>query len=409
MAKLLFEYCLKLIDFFSRIKNKTCGITTDGATNYVKAFSTFGLDSIDNMPDSGEEDSIQEAPIDIVTILTEPGDGSEVWLPKNFRCAAHCLSLVAKKDAAKAERDQHYKKLSRGFFGQVQGLWNFQARSNQKSDDILELIGSKFIIPNETRWNSHFDALVDIQKKIDKNPEGMWKVLERMPGLRRFRDVELEFLKEYITVMTPIAQGLDKLQGDQDMSLGYLLPTITSIKKKLNRISSNLRHCQPLLDSILTGLSTRFDHLYDDDDFLLATVTVPMFKTMWTEDAEIKSRSARLLKQAEQRIVSSEEEEEVEMPLVGRQNSFFEIAQEEEEQDGEAVQYLRSKDTNLKSLKKWPKIEKVFRKYNTPLPSSASVERLFSRGSLVFQTKRHKLLDSNFEIHVFMKSNAALF
>ncbi len=392
-----------------RIKNKTCAITTDGATNYVKAFQTFGRTGLDNddQNEDGEEEADPETPIDLAEILDGSADNPEVWLPKNIRCAAHTLSLVAKKDSRKAEHDRDYKRLSRALFAQLQGLWNLQARSTQKSDDILEILGSKLIIPNETRWNSFYDALVDVQTKIQKNPEAFWQVLERMPGLRKLRDDELLFLNEYINVMRPVAQGLDRLQGETDVSLGYLLPTISSIKKKLDRMSGELQHCQPLLESLLQGIRTRFDHLYDDDDYLLAACTIPKFKTMWMDDHGMKERSRRLLKQVEQRLLSTKDGNEP--AVVTRQNSFFEINDEEEEEEGEVDSFLKSKDTDLKSLKKWPNMEKLFRKYNTALPSSASVERMFSKGSLVFQTKRHSLLDSNFEIHVFMKSNVSLF
>ena len=51
---------------------------------------------------------------------------------------------------------------------------------------------------------------------------------------------------------------------------------------------------------------------------------------------------------------------------------------------------------------------KLFRKYNTPLPSSASVERVFSYGSDILRPKRAALAAPNFEALVFMKSNLQL-
>lgn len=47
----------------------------------------------------------------------------------------------------------------------------------------------------------------------------------------------------------------------------------------------------------------------------------------------------------------------------------------------------------------------VFLKYNTPLPSSASVERHFSIGSDIFKPKRSSLTAHNFEHLVIMKGN----
>lgn len=50
----------------------------------------------------------------------------------------------------------------------------------------------------------------------------------------------------------------------------------------------------------------------------------------------------------------------------------------------------------------------LFLKYNTPLPSSASVERVFSYGSDILRPKRAALAAPNFETLVFMKGNIHL-
>lgn len=47
----------------------------------------------------------------------------------------------------------------------------------------------------------------------------------------------------------------------------------------------------------------------------------------------------------------------------------------------------------------------VFLRFNTPIPSSAAVERLFSQGSDIMKPKRASLTSENFERLVFMKGN----
>ena len=51
----------------------------------------------------------------------------------------------------------------------------------------------------------------------------------------------------------------------------------------------------------------------------------------------------------------------------------------------------------------------MFIKYNTPLASSAAVERLFSQGSDILRPKRASMASSNFEKFIFMKGNMTLF
>ena len=48
---------------------------------------------------------------------------------------------------------------------------------------------------------------------------------------------------------------------------------------------------------------------------------------------------------------------------------------------------------------------KAFIMYNTTVPSSAAVERLFSIGSDILRPKRTRLSSKNFEILVFLKGN----
>jgi len=48
----------------------------------------------------------------------------------------------------------------------------------------------------------------------------------------------------------------------------------------------------------------------------------------------------------------------------------------------------------------------MFLKYNTMIPSSAPVERLFSFAGIIRNAKRNRLADTTFETFLLLKSNA---
>jgi len=80
---------------------------------------------------------------------------------------------------------------------------------------------------------------------------------------------------------------------------------------------------------------------------------------------------------------------------------FYEFDSDEEStgcdsMELEAAWYLSDAKT-LECLHKYPTIKKLFLKYNTMLPSSAPVERLFSMGNLVLTPKRNRITDARFE------------
>jgi len=53
-------------------------------------------------------------------------------------------------------------------------------------------------------------------------------------------------------------------------------------------------------------------------------------------------------------------------------------------------------------------VKQVFIRYNTPVPSSTPVERLFSIAGLVRSAKRNRLSDCMFETLVLLKANKEL-
>lgn len=70
----------------------------------------------------------------------------------------------------------------------------------------------------------------------------------------------------------------------------------------------------------------------------------------------------------------------------------------------EITDYLRSR-YELEILNQFPNLKKMYMKHNTPIPSSAPVERLFSLGGLVLSPKRNSQCDRRFEKLLLMRYN----
>lgn len=105
--------------------------------------------------------------------------------------------------------------------------------------------------------------------------------------LNRFTPVELAFLSEYAKTMSPVAKALDVLQGETNVQMGWLVPTITILKTKLQHLHISSKFCRPLINALLAGLEKRFGQMLKDPELIAAAILVPKFKTCWTSDEQI--------------------------------------------------------------------------------------------------------------------------
>ena len=199
------------------------------------------------------------------------------------------------------------------------------------------------------------------------------------------------------------------------MYLGYLLPTIEVLKGKLRDLKPKLNLCGPLADALIRGLEKRFDRLLNDDFHLLATISHPKFKDMDLFDDPGTSVKAKELFIRELSKVIPKENEENEDTTENLDDpkdefdGFFSRKKKKKLQESPTEimeRYIRTEDlSDSQILNAFPFVKAVFEKFNTTLPSSASVERLFSHAGLIFGKKRQTLSDTNFEAKLMLKLN----
>lgn len=94
-------------------------------------------------------------------------------------------------------------------------------------------------------------------------------------------------------------------------------------------------------------------------------------------------------------------------------NSFDDLAnfcdvEETSCKQDELDEFLASRITDLSLLDMYPSIKEVFIKHNTPIPTSAPVERLFSQAALVLTCKRNNLSDELLEIVILLEIHLKL-
>ena len=353
-----------------------------------------------------------------------PGEGSEyeleMYLPQHFRCCSHTLNLLATTDAKHAlEKDLNFRRALLNVRAKCQSVWNSLSHSSKNNDLVMDVFEKKLIRPNATRWNSEYDALKRI---LECQQAGKLTTVCDVLKKPRFKQNEIDFLIEYVSVLEPIAIALDMLQVEDKAFFGIIFPTVRSLERKLQKLQLSVKYTKALVGTLLEGLKQRFPFLCGPPslyaDYHLATSSHPYFKDKFVRD-EDKETVVRMLVNEAKALGSkqSTSKDIVGFELLRSPQNFFEMSDEEEatiQSDEmkttrvEVLRYLSDSRQDVSVLRHYPMVELVFRKFNCIPPTSAPVERLFSKGGVILCPRRSSLADHRFESLVLLKANRSL-
>ncbi|XP_066540329.1 zinc finger BED domain-containing protein 4-like [Hoplias malabaricus] len=188
--------------------------------------------------------------------------------------------------------------------------------------------------------------------------------------------------------------------------MGWLAPTITLLRTKLQQLHVTSKFCETLIAALLSGLEKRFGEMLADPELIAAAILVPKFKTCWTNDENILKLGLDYIRsyldhQAETHISEgsqSSEEEDFFSSL--KKTGLLETTQQLDV-------YLGCPGDTVEVLKSFPAVCQLSLKLNTALPASAACERLFSVAGLIFSPRRACTGLKNFENQLLLQLNKA--
>lgn len=314
------------------------------------------------------------------------------------------MNLVATTDYKKIVQSSNFKRVHQNAFAKCAQIWN-GSRRPKCSEAIGDIIKKQINYPVCTRWNS----LVDCTEEILRYEQELNRLLDASKtvnhGLSPFTTAEISYLKEYVILMSPLAKALDYLQAEKNCFYGRLLPTLFTIKSRYEEMGTkeSLSYLKGILPLVLLSFEKRFlPQLTLDESISLAVVAAvshPQFKLRWVDCAATEAKAQAIFIAAVEKVETRNAE-----PNVSDTSEDF-LVLRPSRSSSQVISYLNDTRTDLKMLESYPAIKKVFKSSNTPLCSSAPIERIFNFAGIINNPKRGSTMPKNFEMCVVMKGN----
>lgn len=423
----------QIYDHFGLSNSKIVATVTDNASNFIKAFRLYGVKSrlihcessdyiFSNEPLTSVDSSDSEHDNNDANETNVNTSDLSRFLSYHIRCCTHTLSLCVSKDGIKAiQTCEEMSIIHNNVLKKCNLLWKSAARP-KTAEIILDVLGHSLSRPIETRWNSLYDSLKEIAAMKAKSSH-LCMALNLKYALN---EEDFRYITEHLECTKPFADLIDILQAENNIFFGILLPSLLSLNNKLQILSQrDFMHCRPLVSALQASVQQPFEELFSFNTELsqkaaIAAFSYPRFKRRWLQSVTVSHRDylqnmfkdAVTLENPEFQTVvldtANETTQDDDAFFDFEESSFTSVPFSDLSTiELQIQQYFNDPSRDLESLEKYPVIKRTFYKFNTPLPSSAPVERLFSYATMTNLPKANKLADSFFEKRVILKANMA--
>ncbi|XP_047455236.1 uncharacterized protein LOC125016657 isoform X2 [Mugil cephalus] len=186
-----------------------------------------------------------------------------------------------------------------------------------------------------------------------------------------FTPAETAFLTDYTKTMSPVAKAVNALQGEANVQLGWLLPTIILLTSNLHNLHTTSKYCGPLVNALLAGLERCLGEMLAEPELITAAILVPKFRTCWTSDEGIIKCGLNYIK-THLKEQSSAGQSGDSVSVSSSEEDFFSTIKQTDQQDGNTKQLesiLASATDTMDILKTFPSVCHLSLKLNTPLPA----------------------------------------
>ena len=238
---------------------------------------------------------------------------------------------------------------------------------------------------------------------------------------------QMDALEEYVAVLEPVAKAINFLESEKQMYMGYLQPTIRLLMSRLqelHRRTTPLSYFSVAPDYLAAQITRRFHGVLTDPFYDLATAFHPSYK-LDCLDFEDRSRVRELMVAEVDKVIAADPElsakasyeeaglnAEDDHPDVCELRSKYSLSSSQNQSlttvdaDTAVAQYLEER-RSLSAMRS-PLMRALFLKFNTGLPSSAPVERMFSLAKNLLRCERSRMSDEHVDRSLFLKANRRL-